>query len=160
MRHIAIFVCLTISLLNTALKLGLCHDFLYSTELVRPWVVLFCFSHMRSTFYLIVLNIRDSFVTMLIIFLFILYFSFFASFIFYTTFEGAAFTNLMGESYWQFLILLTTENYPDFVLLAYNWNFLTILFFLTFIFISIFYLYSILLSIVFNNYKQSIEEIH
>ena len=49
-----------------------------------------------------------------------LYFAFFSSFVFYATFEGVALTSDLWESYWYFLIMLTTESYPDCILLAYE----------------------------------------
>ena len=126
---------------------------------MRPWVVILSFAHLRSTFSLIFINIKDSIVTLTIIFMFLLYFAFFASFIFFSSLQGTTFTNDLGESYWQFDVLFTTENFPDFVLPAYDTHFYSIVFFMLFICIVVFYMSSILLSIVFDNYKERINEI-
>ena len=53
--------------------------------------------------------------------------------------------------------MLTTENYPDVLLLAYDEAWYSVLFFFIFIVIGVFYLSSILLAIVFDNYKKRIE---
>lgn len=128
-------------------------------DLVRPWVVVMSFAHLRSTFSLIFINVKDSSVTLGIIFMFLLYFAFFAQFIFFSSLEGSTFTNDLGDSYWEMDVLFTTENFPDFVLPAYDEHFYSIVLFMSFICIVVFYMSSILLSIVFDNYKQRIEEI-
>ena len=132
---------------------------LYLTDMIRPWVVIFSFAHLRQSFSLIAINIKDSFITLTIIWMLILYFAFFASFIFFGGVEGSEFTNMVGDSYWQFVILLTTENFPDFVLPAYNAHFYSIVIFMVFICVAVFFMSGILLSIVFDNYKERIEEI-
>ena len=57
-------------------------------------------------------------------------------------------------------ILLTTENYPDFETPAYDANWISIFFFLICTSVVVFFLSSILLSIVFDNYKRQIDESH
>jgi len=54
---------------------------------------------------------------------------------------------------------LTTENFPDLLLLPYEEAYYSSIFFLVFNVLAIFYLESILLSIVFDNYKKRIEAI-
>ena len=53
--------------------------------------------------------------------------------------------------------MMTTENYPDIMLTAYYSNTISSIFFLAFIVVIIFYLLSILLAIVFDNYKKRVE---
>ena len=55
-------------------------------------------------------------------------------------------------------MLFTTENFPDFVLPAYDTHYYSIIFFMLFIFIAVYFMGGILLSIVFDNYKNRIEE--
>ena len=131
----------------------------YFTDLLRPWVVICSFAHLRSSLSLIAINVKDSFVTLCIIFLFLGYFAFFANIVYFSTLQGYTFTNSYGDSYWEFDVLFTTENFPDFVLPAYEEHFYSIIFFMLFICIGVYFMSGILLSIVFDNYKNRIEEL-
>jgi len=131
----------------------------YVTDFLRPVVVVLLFKTQRSNFTLIGQTLKDSAITLILIFAYVAYFAFFATMLFYTTFEGVAVTQSTAASYWQFLVLLTTENYPDMFLIAYNANWISVLFFWVFIIFGIFYLLSILLATVFQNYKHRVEEI-
>jgi len=105
------------------------------------------------------LNFKDTAITLAMILVFVLYFAYFASLVFYTSFEGIVYTPNLAESYWQFLILLTTENYPFIALTSYQSHWISVLFFWIFIVIGIFYLQSVLLALVFENYKKRVEEL-
>ena len=129
------------------------------TELLRPVIIVLMFQTLRANCAVIVLNLKDSIVTLSLIFVFVLYFAFFGNLLFTSTFEDYAVTSTLQSSYWQFLVLLTTENYPDVFLLAYMNSWFSLFFFWVFIVIGIFYLTSILLAIVFDNYKRRVEEI-
>ena len=157
-RNILIFVMLGLSIVDTLIALFKQRSGIL-TGLLKPAIVSLQFKTLRSNFALLMLNIKDSAVTLSVIFLFILYFSFFASLIFYSTFEGTAITNRISDSYWAFTVLLTTENYPDVMLLAYNSRYYSVFFFLVFVVIGVFYLLSILLAIVFDNYKNRVKQL-
>lgn len=58
----------------------------------------------------------------------------------------------------EIIILFSTENYPDFVLLAYDQAWYTIFFFYAFIVVCVFFMGSILTAIVFENYKRRVAE--
>ena len=117
-HHVCNAIFLLVSLIDTIFCMILTkHGFI--TCFLRPFIVTLTFKQLQSTFTLILLNIKDSSVTLIVIFTFVLYFAFFANFIFYATFEGVSITPRLSESYWQFIVLLTTENYPDILLLSY-----------------------------------------
>ena len=161
-RVIALFVMLGMSFLDSAIQLASgssnLYGIFYLTDLLRPWVVICSFAHLRSSLSLIFLNVRDSFVTLLILFIFLGYFAFFGQVIFFASLQGATLMNDFGDSYWEFDVLFTTENFPDFVLPAYDTHYYSIIFFMLFIFIAVYFMGGILLSIVFDNYKNRIEE--
>ena len=54
---------------------------------------------------------------------------------------------------------MTGENFPDVYLLAYQQSWCYSLLFIVFVVLTMFYMESIILSIVFDNYKKRIEEI-
>lgn len=56
------------------------------------------------------------------------------------------------------LILLTTANFPDVMLPAYNAHRVYSLYFIGYLIIGLYFLQNILLAIVFDNYKKRITE--
>ena len=98
------------------------------------------FEHLRATFTLIFLNIKDSLITLLAILLFMAYFAYFAYLIFYTTFEGNVWAPTVGDSYFQFIVLLTTENYPYVFLNAFAFNWYSAFFFWGYLILAFFFL--------------------
>ncbi|RHY12546.1 hypothetical protein DYB25_000390 [Aphanomyces astaci] len=63
----------------------------------------------------------------------------------------------MIEASWHFLILLTTSNFPDIMMPAYNANRVTCLFFMLFICFGLFFLMNIVLAVIFNNFARYTE---
>lgn len=51
-------------------------------------------------------------------------------------------------------VLLTTENFPDVMLLATAENAAYALFFIVFIIVGVFFLSSVLLAVIFDNFKN------
>lgn len=149
---------LVLSLVDTVISLAREDVGWYITDFLRPWVVGMNFRSIRGHFSLFWLNGRDSFVTLVILFAFMFYSAEFAHLLFYTTFEGVALTHDLNISYMEIIILYSTENYPDFVLLAYDQEWYTVFFFYAFIVGCIFFMGSILTAIVFENYKRRVAE--
>lgn len=91
------------------------------------------------------------------IILFILYFAWLGTRIFQGTLEGVeSFDNFGDAGFWM-LVLLTTANFPNFMLPAYKndrWN---CLFFIFFLIIALFLLMNLLLAIFYSNYKKRYE---
>ena len=155
-RNIVIFTCLGVQFITTLISC-IRDTKSWTTSLLKPWIVMLSFKSFRSTFSLIALNIKDSFVTLIFIFACVFYASLFAAFVFYSTFQGVAYSSTLGDSYWNFIIMMTTENYPDIMLTAYYDSTISSIFFLAFIILIVFYLLAILLAIVFDNYKKRVE---
>ena len=155
-RNIIMFICLAVQFVTTLISC-ITDTKSWTTSLLKPWIVMLSFKSFRSTFSLIALNIKDSFVTLIFIFACVFYASLFAAFAFYSTFQGVAYSSTLGESYWNFIIMMTTENYPDIMLTAYYSSTISSIFFLAFIILIVFYLLAILLAIVFDNYKKRVE---
>ena len=64
------------------------------------------------------------------------------------------------SAYWQMLVCLTTENYPDVMLYAQEVNAWYTIFFIVFILVGCFFLSSVLLAVIFDNWKNRIEILH
>ena len=65
----------------------------------------------------------------------------------------------LKDSYWQMLVLLTTENYPFVFLQGFEGAWYSVLIFWFFIVVCIFLLQSVVLGLVFENYKERVNEL-
>jgi H+/Cl- antiporter ClcA len=95
---------------------------------------------------------------LLTIFAWIFIYSIIGFYLFRYSFEGA--TNFVSfkESYISMLTLLTTANFPDVMLPAYQKNFFTMFFFITYLLIGLYFLLNLLLATVFNKFKGRLEQ--
>ncbi|OQR95878.1 Cullin-associated NEDD8-dissociated protein, partial [Thraustotheca clavata] len=89
-----------------------------------------------------------------LVIVFILFFSWMSVVLFQGTPEGEAQMPNIYEASWHFLILLTTANFPDIMMPAYNDNRLICLFFIFFLCFGLFFLMNVVLAVVFNNFAR------
>jgi hypothetical protein len=61
-------------------------------------------------------------------------------------------------AYYNMVILLTTANFPDVMLPAYNAYRFNASFFIVFLVFGLYFLLNVLLAVVFDNYKKKLEE--
>jgi len=101
--------------------------------------------------------LRDSGVMIATIFCFVLFSSFVGYLTFRYTFEGFTVFKTPSSSFYNMYILLTTANFPDVMLPAYNANRLSCLFFIFYLIFGLYFIQNLLLATIFNNYKQRIE---
>lgn len=76
------------------------------------------FRTQQDFFSLVALNVKDSFAMLVCILIWVLYFAAFGNFLFENQMEGLMVFDNFLDSYWAMFICLTTENYPDVMLLA------------------------------------------
>ena len=74
------------------------------------------------------------------------------------TFEGLMAFGDFTQSYVSLLTLLTTANFPDVMLPAYQKNYFSMIFFVSFLLVGLFFLLSLLLASVFNKFKGRLKE--
>ena len=103
------------------------------------------------------LNIKDSFAMLLVLMIWVLYFAAIGNYMFREQFEGYSQFDSFSSSYWAMFVCLTTENFPDVMLLAQEVNSAYTIFFVVFILIGCFYLMSVLLAVIFDNFKKRME---
>mmetsp|Transcript_2156 Transcript_2156/g.5063 ORF Transcript_2156/g.5063 Transcript_2156/m.5063 type:complete len:802 (-) Transcript_2156:128-2533(-) len=88
----------------------------------------------------------------------IAFYAWFGVVIFCDSREGkTAFPNL-ADGMWTLWICVTTANYPDVMMPAYNENRIVALYFISFMVLCFFYLMNLVLAIACNTYDESIEE--
>jgi hypothetical protein len=94
----------------------------YWNNAFKPVVVLLFLPTIRNNLKTVVLDLKDSMPVLMIIFAFIFFFSFSGYFFFQGTLEGVTTFPNISRSYYNMLILLTTANFPDVMLPAYNYK--------------------------------------
>ena len=89
----------------------------------------------------------------LFILIFILYYSWFGERIFSGTLEGVANFGTFPEAFYSMFICLTTSNFPDVMLPAYQINRWYAFFFISYLVIGLFLMMNLLLAIFYSNFK-------
>lgn len=96
--------------------------------------------------------IYDSSQMVLLIIVYILFFAWVGQRLFKGTPEGIENFSTFGESAFGLLVLMTTANFPDFMLSAYQVSRLNCLFFISYLIFGLFLLMNLLLAIFYSNY--------
>ena len=130
----------------------------YINNLLRPTVCVIFFSSVSTNLKSVLFDFRESLVILTCIFVYLLYFAAVGMFIFEGTTTGFASFSSLGESYYQLVILITTSNFPDIMLYAYNTSTWYTLYFIVFVLFGVFFLLNVLLGVIFENYKKATEE--
>jgi len=129
----------------------------YITNFLRPIVIIIFANQIRTNLQAVALDFKDSLTVIATIFAFISFFAFAGYFLFQGKFEGSLNFDTLGNSYYNMHILLTTANFPDVMLPAYNSSRANSLFFLFFLTFGLYFLMNVLLAVVFENYKLRVE---
>ena len=155
-RNYALVVILILSTIDHILGLILKYNAIISL-FIRPFVVYIFFSAVRSNLWLIVHSFKDTLMILGTIICYVLFFALVGHYLFRHNFEGiAVFTNL-NASYYQLVILLTTANFPDVMLPAYEKHYLYSIYFVVYLVVGLYFLLNILLANVFSMYKTRLE---
>ena len=99
----------------------------------------------------------DSAIMVLFIISFIILFSWIGQRLFLGTMEGAMHFPTIGESLWSMLVCLTTSNFPDVMLPGYMANRFYCILFLVYMVMGLFLFMSLVLAIVYSNFKIRFE---
>ena len=138
-------------------KSAIMYSYPYFNNLFRPWICVISFSSMRQNLKSVIFDFKDSIVVLICIFLYITYFAVIGYFIVEGTFQGYSTFDTMGETFYQLTVLITTSNFPDVMLAAYNTSTWFTVFFVIFIIFGVFFLMNVLLAVIFDNYKKQVE---
>ena len=101
---------------------------------------------------------RDSLPMVIFIVMYILYFSWMGNLFYQGTVQGVRFMNTFTESAWNMLICITTSNYPNVMLPAYQSSRFNFVFFLFYLICGLFLILNLLLAIIYSTYKQHYEQ--
>lgn len=126
----------------------------FFADLLRPFIVINFLGTQRQNLKDFCTDLWSSATIVVTIFAWIYLFSLVGFYIFRYSFEGVVYFDSMRTSYRSMLTLLTTANFPDVMLPAYNKNFFSILFFLFYLLFGLYFLFNLLLASVFSKFKD------
>ena len=124
---------------------------------IRPVIAIVFLSNVRARFLDIFTFLKDTSVVLLAIFSYVLFSSILFYIMFKSTFQGSSIFPTLGDTYYQLLTLLTTANFPDVMLPAYNVYYLYAWFFVVYFTVAFYFLLNILLANVFNMFRIRLE---
>lgn len=152
---ISIFVFCTIDVLVASAR----HQFPFLTNALRPIVVLIFLSSQRNQMKnIFVYVLRDISVVLFSTFLYISFCAIIFYYLFKFQLQGFTYFTSPGNTIYESIILMTTSNFPDVMLPAYNASRWNCLLFIGFLLMGLFFLLNVLLAIVFTNYKKRLQE--
>lgn len=132
-------------------------NFPWVAALIRPIYLIITTRLIRDYWSRYLLVIQDSATMVLFILVFLLYFSWIGQRLFSGTLEGVQFFSSFGDAVFNMLVCLTTSNFPDVMLPAYQVNRLNAIFFVIFLVLGLFLMMNLLLAIFYSNFKNRFE---
>ena len=94
---------------------------------------------------------------MLIIF-YIIFFSWAGFMLFKGTPQGFAYFPTIFDTIWNLFLLLSTANFPDVMMPAYEMSTFYTLYFIAYVLIGVYFLLNLLLAVFYSNYQSRVEE--
>lgn len=152
--------CVVIASIVSLIDLARCFmamKYPYVANLMRVVVVLSFFRGVRSAFFSLFGDFRDSFAILATIFSYILMFSFTVYYFYRAQFQGVINFPNLTEAYRQMTIMFTTANFPDLFLPAMRINFFNALLFVAFMLVGLYFLTNLLTANVFNKYMLRLQ---
>ena len=125
---------------------------------IRPFYLIIQTRLLRGYVKRYFLVMKDSMPMVLFIIVFIIYFSWMLQRYFSGTLEGVQYFDNFSNSFYNMLVLITTSNFPDIMLPAYQINRFDAIFFIIYLIIGLFLCMNLLLAIFYSNFKQRFEE--
>ena len=88
---------------------------------------------------------------------YIMYFAWMGQRIFAGTPEGVQYFGSFGDAFYHMLVLMTTSNFPDVMLPAYQTNRWLCLYFIAYLVFGLFLMMNLLLAVFYSNFKDRFE---
>ena len=142
-------ICISIFFLNLLLPMTS-----LIADLLRPIIVVLFLCTLRQNLKDFMYDLLTSITITATIFAWVFLFSIVGFFMFRYSFEGLEYFGSMSMSLASMFTLMTTANFPDVMLPAYNKDFFSVLFFGIYLLVGLFFLLNLLLAIVFGKFKD------
>jgi hypothetical protein len=135
---------------------GLLVNYVYPwiAAFIRPIYMIVTIRLIRDYWERYLLVMTDSMPMVLFILIYILYFSWMGQRLFSGTLEGVQYFGSFGDSVFNMLVLMTTSNYPDIMLPAYQISRWNCFFFIIYLILGLFLMMNLLLAIFYSNFKM------
>ena len=130
---------------------------LFVAKFVRLIRISLSIRSLREAIIRILLVIYDAKEIFMLIILYLIFFSWGGFMLFKGTPQEYAYFGSLSETIWNLSILLTTSNFPDVMLPAYQMNTAYTLFFILFILVGVYFLLNVLLAVFYSNYQSRVE---
>mmetsp|Transcript_17013 Transcript_17013/g.14943 ORF Transcript_17013/g.14943 Transcript_17013/m.14943 type:complete len:572 (+) Transcript_17013:23-1738(+) len=130
---------------------------LFIAKFVRLIRISLSIRSLREAVWRILLVIYDAKEIFMLIILYVIFFSWGGFMLFRGTPQGFAFFGSLSETIWNMSVLLTTANFPDVMLPAYQMNTAYTLYFIVYILIGVYFLLNVLLAVFYSNYQSRVE---
>ncbi|CAI2386453.1 unnamed protein product [Moneuplotes crassus] len=130
---------------------------LYVSHFIRILLIVLFIRGLREAIKRIALVIYDSKEILLMIISYIVLFGWVGYRLFRGTQQGEAYFSSLVESIWSMMVLLTTANFPDVMMLAYNAHRGYALFFIIYLVMVLFFLLNLVLAVYYNNYRTRVD---
>ena len=122
---------------------------------MRPIVLLVLIRNLRHQTYLYLRVIADSAAIVCCAVVYVMYFAWFGFTVFSGTLQGTQFMDSYTSSVHNMFITITTANFPDIMLPAYEAERSNVVFFLIFTFLGLFLIMNLLLAVVTQEYSKN-----
>ena len=126
-------------------------------SMIRPTVVIITLSAVRERVFGVFVDLYESALILVKIFTYIGFFAIIGFYMFAGSIEGTMYFSSLSQSYYNLLVLITTANFPDIMLPAYNVNFFYSFYFVIYLCFGLYLLLNLLLAKVFSNYRRRLE---
>ena len=126
-------------------------------SMIRPIVVIITLSAVRERVFGVFVDLYESALILVKIFAYIGFFAIIGYYMFAGMIEGSMYFSTLSQSYYSLLVLITTANFPDVMLPAYNVNFFYCFYFVIYLAFGLYLLLNLLLAKVFSNYRRRLE---
>jgi hypothetical protein len=124
---------------------------------IRPFYLCTTVSILRTFWRKYLIVMKDSAPMVLFIIVYILYFSWMGQRYFSGTKEGVEYFSTFGNSCFNMLVLMTTSNFPDIMLPAYQIYRGDCLYFIIYLVVGLYLLMNLLLAIFYSNFKLTFD---
>ncbi|CAI2359144.1 unnamed protein product [Moneuplotes crassus] len=131
---------------------------MFVSKFIRVIRISLSIRSLREAMKRIILVIYDSKEIFFLIIFYLLFFSWAGYMLFEGTPQGFAYFGSLYETIWNLFILLTTANFPDVMMPAYQMSTFYVIFFLLFIFVGVYFFLNLLLAVFYSNYGSRVEE--
>ena len=156
MRTIAILIVGLVSIVCTGVAL-IKNTFPTGVNFCRPIIILLFFSGLRKSITNILYSLYDSLVILISISAYIVIYCMVGYSFFRSGNQGLTVFTSMNATMYQMFILITTANFPDVMLPAYDVNFWNCLYFVLFLILGLYLFMNLLLANVFSVYRRRLE---